>query len=449
MKKILIDKKNIELPAADELEISGALISSTIKQMASLGSVGESVLERHGIKRVGLKKRYSNNLRNSLWDEVYDRYGPYALFVMGFDQSAHQKTVNAMEKEIRNYAKNIGISKKDIDHFFDMNNKGKESRIDSVPDQLVMERVLNLDMLTTGLLVGKLYGLKPEIQYPLPKIISLENGRYQIAYFAAHGLRHEAYFRGNRTNQYTQYFGEFWKFEIIFNQKQSHEENGWAYLVFELVLSRHLSDSSIPELLAEKKHKLRDKFMRLVLDEVESEKKKSNVLSEQLSKYVPPQIHTALVEGRYDTEITTRRKKLAIFFSDIENFTSTSEGLQPEDLTKYLNEYFSEMTTIALDCGATIDKYIGDAMMVFFGDPQSKGERNDARSCVKMALTMQERMKELQEKWGSEGFAHPFQVRMGMNTGYCNVGNFGSDQRLTYTIIGGEVNVAQRLEASA
>ena len=97
MKKILIDKKNIELPAADELEISGALISSTIKQMASLGSVGESVLERHGIKRVDLKKRYSNNLRNSLWDEVYDRYGPYALFVMGFDQSAHQKTVNAME----------------------------------------------------------------------------------------------------------------------------------------------------------------------------------------------------------------------------------------------------------------------------------------------------------------------------------------------------------------
>ena len=62
---------------------------------------------------------------------------------------------------------------------------------------------------------------------------------------------------------------------------------------------------------------------------------------------------------------------------------------------------------------------------------------------------MQQRMKELQEKWSNEGFSDPFQVRMGINTGYCNVGNFGSDQRLTYTIIGGEVNVAQRLESSA
>ena len=99
--------------------------------------------------------------------------------------------------------------------------------------------------------------------------------------------------------------------------------------------------------------------------------------------------------------------------------------------------------------GATIDKYIGDAMMVFFGDPDTYGEKEDARKCVEMALTMQERMTELQEKWKKEGFAEPFQVRMGINTGYCNVGNFGSDQRLTYTIIGGEVNVAQRLEAAA
>ena len=66
-----------------------------------------------------------------------------------------------------------------------------------------------------------------------------------------------------------------------------------------------------------------------------------------------------------------------------------------------------------------------------------------------MALKMQKRISFLQEKWQKQGFADPFQIRMGMNTGYCNVGNFGSDQRLTYTIIGSEVNVAQRLEASA
>ena len=115
----------------------------------------------------------------------------------------------------------------------------------------------------------------------------------------------------------------------------------------------------------------------------------------------------------------------------------------------YLNEYFSEMTAIALEYGATIDKYIGDAMMVFFGDPDSKGEREDARACVNMALRMRDKISNLQLKWQKQGFSEPFQVRMGMNTGYCNVGNFGSDQRLTYTIIGSEVNVAQRLETSA
>ena len=106
------------------------------------------------------------------------------------------------------------------------------------------------------------------------------------------------------------------------------------------------------------------------------------------------------------------------------------------------------MTKIALDHGATIDKYIGDAVMLFFGDPTSKGEREDARACVKMSLKMQERMEYLKNKWKNSGFLNPFQIRIGINTGYCNVGNFGSDQRLTYTIIGGEVNIAARLETA-
>ena len=124
------------------------------------------------------------------------------------------------------------------------------------------------------------------------------------------------------------------------------------------------------------------------------------------------------------------------------------ESLQPEELTDYLNEYFSEMTRIALSHGATIDKYIGDAVMLFFGDPESNGVREDARSCVAMALEMQEQMLVLQRRWLERGFKSPFVIRIGINTGFCNVGNFGSEQRLSYTIIGGEVNVAQRLEGS-
>jgi len=173
------------------------------------------------------------------------------------------------------------------------------------------------------------------------------------------------------------------------------------------------------------------------------------VLSLQLAKYLPPQILQALMAGRYDTRVSTQRKKLTVFFSDIKDFTTTSESLQPEALTEYLNEYFSEMTQIAIEHGATIDKYIGDAMMVFFGDPETKGVREDARACVEMALKMQERMAVLQQRWKAKGFEHPFVIRIGINTGYCNVGNFGSDQRLSYTIIGREVNVAQRLESQA
>ena len=183
--------------------------------------------------------------------------------------------------------------------------------------------------------------------------------------------------------------------------------------------------------------------------ELEQQRCRLEGLSLQLAKYLPPQIHEALFAGKYDTQITTQRKKLTVFFSDIKEFTRTAESLQPESLTEYLNDYFSEMTAIALSYGATIDKYIGDAMMLFFGDPDSKGVRDDARACVEMALEMQDRMHVLQRRWREQGFDNPFVIRIGINTGYCNVGNFGSDQRLSYTIIGGEVNVAQRLEANS
>lgn len=183
--------------------------------------------------------------------------------------------------------------------------------------------------------------------------------------------------------------------------------------------------------------------------ELDERKTELESLSKQLARYLPPQIHEALFAGNYDTRIATRRKKLTVFFSDIRGFTQTSESLQPEALTEYLNEYFSEMTQIALEYGATIDKYIGDAMMVFFGDPDSRGVREDARACVEMALCMQERMSVLQRRWRANGFDQPFEIRIGINTGYCNVGNFGSEQRLSYTIIGGEVNLAQRLESNA
>jgi len=169
-------------------------------------------------------------------------------------------------------------------------------------------------------------------------------------------------------------------------------------------------------------------------------------LSVKLSKYLSPQVYQSIFSGQQTVEIDTKRKKLTIFFSDIKDFTEMAEDLQPEELTLILNRYFEEMCTIALRHGATIDKFMGDAMMLFFGDPESKGTKQDALSCVEMAFEMQEKMIELNRIWPEYGLNHSLQMRIGINTGFCNVGNFGSPDRLDYTIIGGAVNLAARLE---
>lgn len=172
-------------------------------------------------------------------------------------------------------------------------------------------------------------------------------------------------------------------------------------------------------------------------------------LSSKLSKYLSPQIYQSIFSGEQDASLTTKRKKLTVYFSDIKDFTQTTEDLQPEDLTYLLNSYFTEMSTIALKHGATIDKFIGDAMLMFFGDPKSMGVKEDACACLCMAIEMQQRMADLKKIWWEKGFEYPFEMRVGINTGYCNVGNFGSEDRMDYTIIGGEVNLAARLEANA
>lgn len=172
-------------------------------------------------------------------------------------------------------------------------------------------------------------------------------------------------------------------------------------------------------------------------------------LSSKLSKYLSPQVYASIFKGERDVTIATERKKLTVFFSDIKDFTATTSDLEPEDLTYLLNDYLTEMSTIALEYGATIDKFIGDAMLLFFGDPETRGVREDAIACVRMAVAMQRRMAELKKRWRAAGFEKPFQMRIGINTGYCNVGNFGSNDRMDYTIIGGEVNLAARLEGIA
>ena len=171
-------------------------------------------------------------------------------------------------------------------------------------------------------------------------------------------------------------------------------------------------------------------------------------LSSKLSKYLSPQIYQSIFRGEQNVEISSKRKKLTICFTDIAGFTETTDNLESEELTNVLNHYLTEMSVIALQHGATIDKFIGDAMLLFFGDPESKGVAEDAKACVMMAIAMQRRMRELEQEWRNRGLLRPFRIRMGITTGFCTVGNFGSRDRMDYTIIGNEVNLAARLQSA-
>jgi len=172
-------------------------------------------------------------------------------------------------------------------------------------------------------------------------------------------------------------------------------------------------------------------------------------LSNQLAKYLSPQVYESIFTGRQEVKVASQRKKLTVFFSDIAGFTETADRLESEELTQLLNQYLTEMSSIALDYGATIDKYVGDAIVIFFGDPESRGIKEDAVACVDMAIAMRERLRELEIVWQDSGIEKPLMCRIGINTGFCTVGNFGSEVRMDYTIIGGGVNLASRLESAA
>ena len=111
-------------------------------------------------------------------------------------------------------------------------------------------------------------------------------------------------------------------------------------------------------------------------------------LSQKLAKYFSPQVYQSIFSGKLDVKIQTKRKPLTVFFSDLEGFTELTERLEPEVLTEILTQYLTEMSNIAIKWGGTIDKFIGDALLVFFGDPNSNGNKEDAIACVSMAIEM-------------------------------------------------------------
>ncbi|MCK5153104.1 MAG: hypothetical protein KAQ93_01995 [Spirochaetales bacterium] len=170
-------------------------------------------------------------------------------------------------------------------------------------------------------------------------------------------------------------------------------------------------------------------------------------LLNSMKKYLSPQLFNSIVNMPADgLDLSYERKKLTIFFSDIVGFTQITDMIEPESLSSLLNEYLNEMSIIAAKYGGIIDKFIGDAIMIFFGDTDGSDENEPGQQCVRMAFEMMKKTEFLSNGWLEKGSPSHLKVRMGINTGFCTVGNFGSSKRMDYTIIGGQVNIASRLE---
>ncbi|MBI4016626.1 MAG: adenylate/guanylate cyclase domain-containing protein [Candidatus Aenigmarchaeota archaeon] len=164
---------------------------------------------------------------------------------------------------------------------------------------------------------------------------------------------------------------------------------------------------------------------------------------EAFTKYVAPEIVDELFKHPEKLKLGGERRTITIFFSDIRGFTTISEQLTPEQLVAVLNEYLTAMTDMIMASGGVVDKYMGDAIMAFWGAPLEQPDH--AVRASECALQMLEKLKQLQQKWKKEGV--PFlDIGMGLNTGDAAVGNMGSNQRFSYTCMGDNINLGSRLE---
>ncbi len=166
--------------------------------------------------------------------------------------------------------------------------------------------------------------------------------------------------------------------------------------------------------------------------------------SSRLQPYISQHVFRTIAD---DNAVASQRRHLTVFFSDIEGFTHVMDRLSENTITGLLNEYLDEMAQIAHDFGGTVDKFMGDGVMVFFGDQQLSGAKQDALACVRMALAMRHKLHEIAQGWRRYG--PELHIRIGIHSGFCTVGNFGSAERMDYTAVGSAVNRASRLEGCA
>ncbi len=175
-----------------------------------------------------------------------------------------------------------------------------------------------------------------------------------------------------------------------------------------------------------------------------AEERRARNIRKMFSSYVSKRIVDELIKDPSKAKLGGDRKEITVLFSDIRAFTTFSEKHQPEEVVSLLNEYLGAMTNIVFDYEGTLDKFVGDAIMAFWGAPV--GQPDHADRAVRCSLAMIQRLKELQQKWASEGKT-VLDVGMGINTGDMVVGNMGAEgKKMDYTVIGDHVNLAARVE---
>ena len=169
--------------------------------------------------------------------------------------------------------------------------------------------------------------------------------------------------------------------------------------------------------------------------------------SKALERYLSPQLVEQILYEGSELDLSTKRRELTVVFVDIKGFSTISESVDVDYITQFLDDFFKNMSESVFDNSGTIDKFLGDGMLAFFGDPIPL--ENHAQAGVKAALDMQTRMTEINQRWTKAGIAEfekGISIRIGINTGLMVVGELGSDLRADYTVIGSTVNVASRIQ---
>jgi len=185
-------------------------------------------------------------------------------------------------------------------------------------------------------------------------------------------------------------------------------------------------------------------FLALATLAASRHEREKRAIREAFQNYFSPQIMQAILRDPERLKLGGQRREVTILFSDIRSFTSLTETLNPQQLTHLLQEYFEAMTEAVFAEDGIVDKYIGDAIMAFWGAPIEQPDQADR--AVRAALDMITRLKALQQKWQAEGLP-VLDIGIGINLGIATVGNFGSSKRYDYTLVGDAVNAASRIES--